>query len=123
MVAESRRLPQPLQVKQFWCHGWSLPGPQTLSAAYTFLLQRPHVSFITVTGVDEVGDWNLFLFVDGIGEPLSLFGATEKAAEILFDLLVDGEPLDNDETEWFESVIDPAAPPAYPYPFGPNKFA
>ena len=70
-----------------------------------------------------MGDWNLFLFVDGIGEPLSLFGATEKAAEIWFDLLVDGEPLDNDETEWFESVIDPAAPPAYPYPFGPNKFA
>ena len=100
-----------------------MPGPQTLSAAYTFLLHRPHVSFTTATGVDEVGDWNLFLFVDGIGEPLSLFGATEKVAEILFDLFVDGETLDGKETELFESVIDPAAPPAYPYPLGPNKFA
>ena len=100
-----------------------MPGPQTLSAAYTFLLHRPHVSFTTATGVDEVGDWNLFLFVDGVGEPLSSFGATENVAEILFDLFVDGEPLDGEETEWFESVMDPAAPPAYPYPFGPNKFA
>ena len=70
-----------------------------------------------------MGDWKLFLFVDGIGETLSLFGATETAAEILFDLLVDGEPLDSDETKWFDNVMDPAAPPAYPYPFGPNKFA
>ena len=100
-----------------------MPGPQTLSAAYTFLLHRPHVSFTTFTGVDELGDWNLFLFVEGIGETLSLFGTTEDFAEILFNLFVDGERLDGEETEWLESVMDPAAPPAYPYPFGPNKFA